>query len=180
MLPVKSHGGKDKGFQGKALGPKQSSGDSSAAKVGFNRSNLGSWWDSLEPGVSRALPSMQAEAGCDRGPQERCRRRRVWELGHLRGRPSPIPRQQGLGPWRRCWDAASPPQRGTGRRHRPLVAAAGAGGQHAAGVCVGGSEEGLREEAGFLKPPQPSKTDRQTDRQLARGSLGDTAASVST
>jgi hypothetical protein len=30
-------------------------------------------------------------------------------------------------------------------------------------VCVGGSQEGRREEAGFLKPSQPSKTDRQID-----------------
>lgn len=46
-------------------------------------------------------------------------------------------------------------------------------------VCVGGSEEGRREEAGFLKASQPSKTDRQTDRQLARGAWGHSCFSKS-
>ena len=72
------------------------------------------------------------------------------------------------------------PKGAQARATRPLAVAAGAGGQRAAGVCVGGNKEGQREEAGFLKPPQPSKTNQQTDRQLARGSLGDTATSVST
>ncbi|KAB0406573.1 hypothetical protein E2I00_010382 [Balaenoptera physalus] len=47
-----------------------------------------------------------------------------------------------------------------------------------AGACVGGSEEGRREEAGFLKPSQPSKTDQQTDRQLARGAGGHSCFTV--
>lgn len=56
------------------------------------------------------------------------------------------------------------PRGAQARATRPLAVAAGAGGQRAAGVCVGGSKEGQREEAGFLKPPQPQRpTNRQTD-----------------
>lgn len=102
----------------------------------------------------------------------------VWQLGDQGGQewagPSlSIPTEQGLGPVTEGPGHSQPTPRGAqARGTRPLVVAAGAGGQHAAGVCVGGSKEGQREEAGFLKPPQPSKTDQQTDRQLARGSLG--------
>lgn len=107
-----------------------------------------------------ALPSEEAEAGRDRATEERPREG-AWSGGAGRVRDigsRPVPGQR-LGHAARLSPGA--------RREAPTPG----GGRRAAGswVCVGGSEEGRREEAGFLKLPSPQ---RQTDRQLSRGGLG--------
>lgn len=93
-------------------------------------------------GVGSAVPSRQAETRGGQGLEEKpCRR------GGGQGRPFPC-----AGPG--CGQGVDRPGPGVrGGRPPALLVATGSW------VCVGGSKEGRREEAGFLRPPQPSETD---------------------
>lgn len=86
------------------------------------------------------------------------------EAGRSSPAPRPFPGSRALGPGQRCWHTASLPLEGHPQEAPdPWWRPQAQEGSMPLG-CVGGSEEGRREEAGFLKPPHPPRqTNRQTD-----------------